>query len=407
MPRFVLVLALLAFTGINMLVASYWTPAAPILETTSPIVRPAVGLDPSVIVGPPKVKLAVLVVFDQMRGDYIVRWKSHFPPGGFRRLMDDGCWFSQCYYPYATTTTGPGHASILCGTTPAVTGIINNDWYDRSAGTMVEFASTGTLPANRQFHRSRAARLQSTTKKPKGSGTPERMIAASLGDSVKASGRDGKVIGISLKDRSAIFPAGHDPTLPTGSVASSSPRTITSTCSRRGCGNSINRNWPRVGTARPGTASAPTSITMCSSGRITVPARRIAPVWPHLSAPDHRRQAELYFQLFRCAHHLAIRQRSSLGLRESLHRRRATRPARAPICSPSASHRTISSATLTGPIRRKSSTRRFARTARWRICWRFSMIASAPANTWSWSPRITASARCRKSRTQEESRPVR
>ena len=142
MPRFVLVLALLAFTGINMLVASYWTPAAPILETTSPIVRPAVGLDPSVIVGPSKVKLAVLVVFDQMRGDYIVRWKSHFPPGGFRRLMDDGCWFSQCYYPYATTTTGPGHASILCGTTPAVTGIINNDWYDRSAGTMVYCAST-------------------------------------------------------------------------------------------------------------------------------------------------------------------------------------------------------------------------------------------------------------------------
>src|SRR5262245_28919900 len=80
-----------------------------------------------------KVKLAVLVVFDQMRGDYLAKWKPLFRPDGFARFQDKGAWFSKCYYPYATTTTGPGHASILTGTCPDRHGIINNNWYDPRA----------------------------------------------------------------------------------------------------------------------------------------------------------------------------------------------------------------------------------------------------------------------------------
>ena len=64
---------------------------------------------------PPKVKLAVLVVFDQMRGDYLAKWRPLFGPDGFSRLQTDGAWFADCHYPYATTTTGPGHASVLTG----------------------------------------------------------------------------------------------------------------------------------------------------------------------------------------------------------------------------------------------------------------------------------------------------
>ena len=74
-----------------------------------------------------------------------MKWKPFFPPGGFRRLMDDGCWFSQCYYPYATTTTGPGHSSILAGTTLNYTGIIDNGWYDRLAGASVNCATDRSL----------------------------------------------------------------------------------------------------------------------------------------------------------------------------------------------------------------------------------------------------------------------
>src|SRR2546423_506324 len=50
----------------------------------------------------PRVKLVVLVVFDQMRGDYLEKWKPLFGPGGFARLQADGAWFTNCHYPYAT-----------------------------------------------------------------------------------------------------------------------------------------------------------------------------------------------------------------------------------------------------------------------------------------------------------------
>src|SRR4051794_25438391 len=55
----------------------------------------------------PRVKLAVLVVFDQMRGDFLDKWQPLFGEGGFARLQADGAWFTACYYPYGTTTTGP------------------------------------------------------------------------------------------------------------------------------------------------------------------------------------------------------------------------------------------------------------------------------------------------------------
>ena len=61
-------------------------------------------------------KLVVLVVFDQMRGDYLEKWQPLFGPGGFKRLQRDGAWFTDCHYPYAyTITAGPyvaGHGHI-------------------------------------------------------------------------------------------------------------------------------------------------------------------------------------------------------------------------------------------------------------------------------------------------------
>src|SRR5260370_8065162 len=81
-------------------------------------------------------RLAVLVIFDQLRGDYLSRWQDLFGPGGFRRLQTEGAWYSNCHYPYADTTTGPGHASVLTGCFPADHGIIANGWYDPAPGAM-------------------------------------------------------------------------------------------------------------------------------------------------------------------------------------------------------------------------------------------------------------------------------
>src|SRR5262245_47344102 len=60
-------------------------------------------------------RLAVLVYFDQLRGDYLSRWADLFGEGGFRRLQQEGAWFRNCHYPYAYTVTGAGHASVATG----------------------------------------------------------------------------------------------------------------------------------------------------------------------------------------------------------------------------------------------------------------------------------------------------
>ncbi len=76
-------------------------------------------------------KLAVLVVFDQFRGDYLGRWDELFGEDGFHRLMKEGAWYQECRYPYAVTATGPGHASLATGAYPSRHGITHNDWFDR------------------------------------------------------------------------------------------------------------------------------------------------------------------------------------------------------------------------------------------------------------------------------------
>src|SRR5947208_2310188 len=68
---------------------------------------------------PPRPRLAVLLVFDQMRGDYVQKWRPLFGEGGFRRLQEEGAWFPNCHFPYAFTLTAPGHASLVTGTTPS------------------------------------------------------------------------------------------------------------------------------------------------------------------------------------------------------------------------------------------------------------------------------------------------
>ena len=93
---------------------------------------------------PAKPKLAVLVVFDQMRGDYLTRWHDLFGPDGFRRLQAEGMSFSNCHYPYAMTATGPGHASMLSGCSSDRHGIVGNGWFSRTTGDV--YCATGSLP---------------------------------------------------------------------------------------------------------------------------------------------------------------------------------------------------------------------------------------------------------------------
>src|SRR6187455_1428591 len=78
-------------------------------------------------------KLVVGIIVDQMRQEYLYRFYDKFGNGGFKRLMGDGFMLKNAHYNYAPTVTGPGHASVYTGTTPAIHGIIGNDFYDKKA----------------------------------------------------------------------------------------------------------------------------------------------------------------------------------------------------------------------------------------------------------------------------------
>ncbi len=80
-------------------------------------------------------KLVVLLVVDQMRGDYVDKFRSQWT-GGLKRLLDEGAWFREGAYPYAATETCAGHATISAGAFPATHGMVANAWWDRDSQSM-------------------------------------------------------------------------------------------------------------------------------------------------------------------------------------------------------------------------------------------------------------------------------
>ncbi|WP_181306692.1 alkaline phosphatase PafA [Rufibacter sp. XAAS-G3-1] len=147
--------------------------------------------------GPDKPKLVIGIVVDQMRYDYLYRYWDKYSKDGFKRLMGEGFNFRNNHYNYVPTYTGPGHASIYTGATPAMHGIVGNDWYNRATGRNIYCAEDKTV-----------ATVGSNSSA--GQMSPVNMIASTITDELKlATNQKSKVIGLSLKDRGSILPAGH------------------------------------------------------------------------------------------------------------------------------------------------------------------------------------------------------
>ncbi|MCE3278919.1 MAG: hypothetical protein K0S44_1110 [Bacteroidetes bacterium] len=146
---------------------------------------------------PVKPKLVVGIVVDQMRYDYIYRYWDKFGNDGFKRLVNEGFFCRNTNFNYVPTYTGPGHASVYTGTTPSVHGIIANEWFDKQTGKYMycaeDQAVNGVGTTSGEGKRSPVNNLTTTI-------TDELRISSNL---------KSKVIGIALKDRSAIMPAGH------------------------------------------------------------------------------------------------------------------------------------------------------------------------------------------------------
>ncbi|KFF02364.1 alkaline phosphatase PafA [Flavobacterium reichenbachii] len=143
-------------------------------------------------------KLVVGIVVDQMKMEYLYRFSDDFTQNGFKRLMNDGFTFQNMHYNYMPTYTAPGHASIYTGTTPATHGIVGNEWYSRTLGKEMYCTDDAGV------------KTVGDGTAEEGAMSPKNLQTTTITDEVRmATNFAGKVIGMSLKDRGAILPAGH------------------------------------------------------------------------------------------------------------------------------------------------------------------------------------------------------
>jgi len=151
-------------------------------------------------------RLIVLLVVDQMRADYVDRFQGDWT-SGLRRLVTDGARFTSAAYPYLTTVTCPGHATIATGTLPYLHGIFQNTWFDRD--------SNRVIPCTED----RSVKAVSYGREAGEGASAGRLMVPTLGDELRQRG--GRVVTLSLKARSAIMLAGHGGTAVTWLAESS------------------------------------------------------------------------------------------------------------------------------------------------------------------------------------------
>lgn len=146
---------------------------------------------------PSKPKLVVGIVVDQMRYDYLERFKPFYGKGGFNRLMNEGTNFTFAHYNYIPTYTAPGHAAVYTGSTPFFNGIIGNDWYNRKLKRQVYCVEDSSVTG-----------LGSVD--DEGKRSPKNLISSTITDQLQLSNNGkSKVISVSIKDRGSILPGGH------------------------------------------------------------------------------------------------------------------------------------------------------------------------------------------------------
>ena len=144
-------------------------------------------------------RLVVGIMVDQMRWDYLYRFQSRYGENGFKRILREGFSCENAFIPYAQTVTAAGHASVYTGSVPAINGIMGNDWYDKQLKKEVYCVEDNTV-----------ALLGTASKGMPMS--PKNLLTTTITDELKlASNFRSKVIGVAIKDRGSILPAGHNP----------------------------------------------------------------------------------------------------------------------------------------------------------------------------------------------------
>lgn len=142
-------------------------------------------------------KLVVGIVVDQMRWDYLYRYYDRYSPDGFKRMLNQGFSCENTFIPYTPTYTAAGHTAVYTGSVPAINGIIGNNWYRRDLKRSWYCTDDSTVKA--VGSNSSAGKM-----------SPRNMWTSTITDELRlATNFNSKSIGIALKDRGAILPAGH------------------------------------------------------------------------------------------------------------------------------------------------------------------------------------------------------
>ncbi|WP_245898800.1 alkaline phosphatase PafA [Chitinophaga niastensis] len=146
-----------------------------------------------------KPKLIVGIVVDQMRWDYLYRYTDRYEAGGFKRLLGEGFSCENTFISHLPSFTAVGHSTIYTGSIPAIHGITGNDWPDQVTGK--EWYCTEDTVVQAVGSNSAAGKM-----------SPRNLLASTITDELKlATNFRSKVVGVSLKDRASILPAGHTP----------------------------------------------------------------------------------------------------------------------------------------------------------------------------------------------------
>jgi predicted AlkP superfamily pyrophosphatase or phosphodiesterase len=162
-------------------------------QTKKRIIKPAVQTSTAL----PRPKLVVGIVVDQMRWDYLYRYYERYQSNGFKRLLNEGFSCDNTLVNYIPTFTAPGHTCIYTGSVPAIHGIAGNDFIVQATGKSIYCTADST---------ERTVGSTSTA----GEMSPRNMLTSTVTDELRlATNFRSKVIGIALKDRGAILPAGH------------------------------------------------------------------------------------------------------------------------------------------------------------------------------------------------------
>jgi hypothetical protein len=167
-------------------------PAAPSTEKAEPARSAANDKGPRIV---------VTMVVDQL-GAWIAaeRWPLFPENGGFARLQREGTWARDVRYPYAITDTGPGHATLYTGALPRDSGIFANDLFDPATRANVSIVHDPNV------------QIVTAAGPVEGAGASlARLRVETLADSLRASRPEAWIVGLSIKDRGALFAAGRRP----------------------------------------------------------------------------------------------------------------------------------------------------------------------------------------------------